>query len=182
VHGFNLAEYVAGAQVTRLCADLNISVPGRRLDDQASAFLRFDNGACGALTVSQISAGEENDLTLGVYGETGGIRWSHRDPNSLVLMSVEGGARTLRAGNNVAGLHASVRASCRTPAGHPEGFIEAFANLYRMFAGDVRAARAGLTVVPSSPAPVGAALRGMSFIDAMIRSSGLGQQWVALET
>jgi predicted dehydrogenase len=180
VHAFNLAEYVVGAHVTQLCADLGVSVPGRRLDDQAAAFLRFDNGAYGTLTVSQISTGEENDLTVGVYGETGGIYWSHRDPNSLRLLSIEGSARTLRAGNNVAELHAATRALCRTPAGHPEGFIEAFANLYRMFASDVRAAGSGFEVAPSSPAPVSAALRGMSFIDAMVNSSSAGQHWVTL--
>jgi predicted dehydrogenase len=180
VHAFNLAEYVSGAHVTQLCADLGVSVPGRRLDDQAAAFLRFDNGAYGTLTVSQISTGEENDLTVGVYGETGGIYWSHRDPNSLRLLGIEGSARTLRAGNNVAELHAATRALCRTPAGHPEGFIEAFANLYRMFASDVRAAGSGFEVAPSSPAPVSAALRGMSFIDAMVNSSSAGQHWVTL--
>jgi predicted dehydrogenase len=180
VHAFNLAEYVGGVHVSQLCADLGVSMPERRLDDQAAAFLRFDNGAHGTLTVSQISAGEENDLTIGVYGTTGGIHWSHRDPNSLRLLSMEGSARTLRAGNNVAELHTAARVLCRTPAGHPEGFIEAFANLYRMFASDVRAADAGLRAVPSSPAPVSAALRGMSFIDAMVRSSSAGQQWVTL--
>jgi predicted dehydrogenase len=180
VHAFNLAEYVAGVHVSQLCADLGVSMPDRRLDDQAAAFLRFDNGAHGTLTVSQISAGEENDLTIGVYGATGGIHWSHRDPNSLRLLSIEGSARTLRAGNNVTELHAAARVLCRTPAGHPEGFIEAFANLYRMFASDVRAAEAGSRAEPSSPAPVSAALRGMSFIDAMVRSSSAGQRWVTL--
>lgn len=180
VHAFNLAEYVAGVHVTQLCAELGVSVPGRRLDDHAAAFLRFDNGAHGTLTISQISAGEENDLILGVYGEAGGIHWSHREPNSLRLLDIGGGTRILRAGNNVAELHASTRALCRTPAGHPEGFIEAFANLYRMFAGDVRAVEAGSTTVPSSPAPIAAALRGMSFIDAMLRSHSAGQDWVAL--
>jgi predicted dehydrogenase len=181
VHAFNLAEYVSGLHVTQLCADLGVSFPSRKLDDQAAAFLRFDNGARGTLTVSQVSMGEENDLIIGVYGETGAIHWSHRDPNSLRLVSIEGGARTLRAGNNVAELHATTRALCRTPAGHPEGFIEAFANLYRSFASDVRSAKAGLAMEPSSPAPVSAGVRGMSFIEAMVRSSSAGQHWVALE-
>jgi len=181
VHAFNLAEYVAGAHVTELCAELGTSVAGRRLDDHAAAFLRFGNGAHGTLTVSQISAGEENDLSVGVYGETGAVRWSHHDPNSLRLLAIGGGERMLRAGINVGELHATTRALCRTPAGHPEGFIEAFANLYRMFASDVRAVEAGSTMLPSSPAPIAAALRGMSFIDAMVRSYGAGQHWVTLD-
>jgi predicted dehydrogenase len=181
VHAFNLAEYIAGARVSELCAELGTSVAGRRLDDHAAAFLRFGNGAHGTLTVSQISAGEENDLIVGVYGETGGVHWSHRDPNSLRLLAIGGGERMLRAGNNVGELHATTRVLCRTPAGHPEGFIEAFANLYRMFASDVRAVEAGSTMLPSSPAPIAAALRGMSFIDAMVRSHSAGQHWVTLD-
>jgi predicted dehydrogenase len=181
VHAFNLAEYVSGLQVTELCADLGISVSGRTLDDHAAAFLRFDNGADGTLAVSQISAGEENNLTVGVYGETGGIHWSHRDPNSLQLLSLARGAQTLRAGNDVPDLHPAARALCRMPAGHPEGFIEAFANLYRTFAGDVRAAEAGPERIAASPAQLSAALRGMAFIDAMIRSNSDRQRWVTLE-
>jgi predicted dehydrogenase len=180
VHAFNLVEFVTGLQVTELCADLRVAQAGRPLDDQAAAFLRFENGAHGTLTVSQISAGTENDLTIGVYGETGGIVWSHRDPNSLQLLSLEGTAKTLRAGYNVAELDAATRALCRTPAGHPEGYIEAFANLYRAFADDVRAAEAGTQRAPASPASLAAALRGMSFIDAMVSSSGAGQRWVTL--
>jgi predicted dehydrogenase len=182
VHAFNLAEYVTGLRVTRLCAALDITVPGRRLDDQASALLRFDNGAAGILTASQISAGEENDLTIRVYGETGGVIWSHRDPNSLQLLSLNGARRTLRAGNNVADLHASTRAQCRTPAGHPEGYIEAFANIYRLFATDVRKSSGNETgpAAPSSPATIEAALRGMAFIEAMVASSAAGQQWIDL--
>jgi predicted dehydrogenase len=182
VHAFNLAEFVSGRQVVELCADLNATRPTRKLDDQAAAFLRFDNGAHGTLAASQISAGEENDLTIGVYGETGGIVWSHREPNSLRLLNLDGTEHLLRAGSNIAALHTTTRALCRTPAGHPEGFIEAFANLYRAFATDIRSARGGAPGVTSaSPAPIAAALRGMSFIEAMVRSSAGGQRWVALE-
>jgi len=181
VHAFNLAEYVSGREVAELCAVLDAAVAGRALDDQAAAFLRFDNGARGTLSVSQISAGEENALRIGVYGDRGGIIWSHREPNSLCLLYLDGSSRTVRAGNNVAELHPATRALCRTPAGHPEGFIEAFANLYRMFATDVRA-MAGGSAAQASPATMRSALRGMSFIDAMIRSSGAGQRWAALQT
>ncbi len=182
VHAFNLAEYVCGLQVVQLCADLGTAIPTRRLDDQAAAFLRFENGARGTLSASQVSTGEENDLKIGVYGETGGMVWSHRDPNSLRLLHPDGTEHILRAGNNMATLHPSARSLCRTPAGHPEGFIEAFANLYRAFAADVRGARNTAGVVAASPAPLSAALRGMSFIEAMVRSSAAGQHWVALES
>jgi predicted dehydrogenase len=212
VHAFNLLEYISGRQVVQLCADLATITPTRRLDDQAAAFLRFDNGAHGTLAASQISTGEENDLTIGVYGETGGIVWAHRDANSLRLLNLDGTEHLLRAGSNIAALDPSARALCRTPAGHPEGFIEAFANLYRAFAADVRNASRGSGVTPASPAgtpapaasltpattltpaaalpaaatlvspaPIGAAVRGMAFIEAMVRSSAAGQSWVALE-
>lgn len=179
VHAFNLTEYVTGLHVTQLCADLGFTVPDRRLDDQASALLRFEGGAVGVLTASQISAGEENDLSIRVYGETGGIIWSHRDPSSLRLLSLNGTQRTLRAGNNMADLHPATRAQCRTPAGHPEGYIEAFANIYRAFAADVRNFPAGGALSLSSPATLQSALRGMAFIEAMVASSA-GQQWVGL--
>lgn len=181
VHAFNLAEYVAGIPVERLCADLGVALPERRLDDQAAAFLRFANGAMGTMGVSQISTGEENDLTLAVYGERGGLVWTHREHNSLRLLSHDGVARVLRAGNNVGELHPTTRALCRTPAGHPEGFIEAFANLYRAFAADVRSTDAGAFATSASPAPIAAAVRGMKFIDAMVRSSSAGQRWEALD-
>jgi predicted dehydrogenase len=145
------------------------------LDDQATAFLRFNNGAHGSLAATQVATGEENDLTLRVYGERGGITWSHREPNSLRLLGKDGTERTLRAGSNSTSLHATTRAMCRTPAGHPEGFIEAFANVYRVFADDVRAGRGSNL---ASPAPIKAAIRGMAFIEAMVGSSQGQQRWV----
>jgi len=186
VHAFNLAEYVSGLQVTQLCCELGVTVPGRKLDDQAAAFLSFDNGARGTLTASQVSAGAENDLTLRIHGETGGFVWSHRDPNSLHLLSPAGVHRILRAGSDMTDLHPDTRALCRTPAGHPEGFIEAFANLYRAFLADIRSSAEAPGACasgarPTSPATASAAVRGMSFIDAMIRSNAAGQRWVALE-
>lgn len=181
VHAFNLAEYVTGLHVTRLCADLGVTVPGRALDDQAAAFLRFDNGAVGLLSASQVSVGEENDLNIRVYGETGGITWSHRDPNSLHILSLNGARRTVRAGKDAPDLRPATRAQCRTPAGHPEGYIEAFANIYRAFAEDVRRFSAdGPAAAVASPASIEAALRGMAFIEAMVASSAAGQHWVEL--
>jgi predicted dehydrogenase len=179
-HAFSLAEYITGLQVTQLCADLAVSVTGRELDDKGAAFLRFANGAHGTLTISQVSAGEENELTIRVYGEAGGIVWSHSDHNSLRLLSLDGSARTLRAGSNISDLHPEALSLCRTPAGHPEGFIEAFANLYRLFVADIHAPSAALGLVSASPAPVSVAVRGMAFVDAMVRSNAAGQKWMAL--
>ena len=151
---------------------------GRKLDDQAAAFLRFDNDAHGSLTATQVATGEENDLTIRIYGDKGGIAWSHRDPNSLRLLEKNGVERTLRAGRDSSALHEATRALCRTPAGHPEGFIEAFANLYRAFASDLRAPAGAEGLMLASPAPISAALRGMAFIEAMVHSSQAGQSWV----
>jgi predicted dehydrogenase len=182
VHAFNLCEFVTGLRVVELCAELGVAVAGRRLDDQAAAFLRFDNGARGTLSCSQICAGEENDLKIAVHGERGGIAWCHRDPNSLRVLASDGPERLFRAGTNNTALHAATRALCRTPAGHPEGFIEAFANIYRAFVKDIRAPQATLGVTTASPAPTSAAVRGMSFIDAMVRSSQAGQRWTSVES
>lgn len=181
VHAFILAEYIAGMRVSRLCAELGSALSDRALDDHAAALLRFENGASGILEVSQISTGEENDLTIAVYGESGGAVWTHRDANSLRLLSVDGTARIVRAGSNVEQLDPRARDMCRTPAGHPEGFIEAFANLYRCFAIDIGAAEERATTPPCSPAPIGAAVRGMRFIDAMVRSNSSGQRWVDVD-
>ena len=180
VHAFNLCEYVTGRKVVRLCGELSTAVAGRKLDDGAAAFLLFDNGARGTLSVTQVATGEENDLTIRVYGDKGGLSWSHREPNSLRLLDKDGTERTLRAGSNSPTLHATTRAMCRTPAGHPEGFIEAFANLYRAFASDVRHASSPGEVVLASPAPISAAVRGMAFIEAMVASSLGGQAWIEL--
>lgn len=181
VHAFILAEYVAGVRVKQLCADLGVAVPNRVLDDHAAAFLRFENGATGTLGVSQVSAGEENDLTVGVYGARGGVVWTHRNANSLRILDPGGASRLLRAGNNAVDLEPATRAMCRTPSGHPEGYIEAFANLYRGFANDVRAHENGMSASPCSPAPIDAAVRGMRFIEAMVKSSQSGQRWAAIE-
>jgi len=130
------------------------------------------------LSATQIATGEENDVTLRVYGDKGGLTWSHRDVNSLRLLGKDGVERTLRAGSNSETLHATTRAMCRTPAGHPEGFIEAFANLYLAFASDIRKHTGAGEAPLASPAPISAALRGMAFIEAMVQSSHAGQSWI----
>jgi predicted dehydrogenase len=140
-HAFNLAEYITGLQVSRVCADINIVVEGRKLDDDGAVLLKFNNGASGVLLASQIMAGEENDLTIKVYGEKGGLEWKHSDPNTLLLKWSDAPTQILRAGTGY--LSSYAKHNTRTPSGHPEGFLEAFANHYRNFALCLRARKNG---------------------------------------
>lgn len=179
-HAFQLAEHVSGLAVEELSADLTTHVPGRRLDDDVSALLRLESGARGTLKASQIAAGDENGLRLRIHGEKGGLDWSQMEPNTLTLRWLDRPAEIIRAGGP--GLAPSTMARLRTPAGHPEGYVEAFANLYRSFG---RAVRAGATVPPPHGAPdwfpgVTDGLRTMAFIEAMIENSAGAQKWTRL--
>jgi predicted dehydrogenase len=131
-HAENLAEYITGLEITELCADLTIFVEGRRLDDDANILLRFNNGAKGVLHNSQICHGEENDLNIRIYGSKGGLKWSQMEPNTLELTNQDRGSRIIRTG--VGNLSEHAQAHTRQPAGHPEGYIETFASIYRNFA------------------------------------------------
>jgi predicted dehydrogenase len=180
VHAAHLAEYVTGLKIAALCADLTAFVPGRRLDDDSSMLLRFDGGARGILHASQICCGEENNFTLRVYGERGGLAWSQEEPNSLWLLRADQPRQLLRAGS--AQLLPAARALARTPAGHPEGYLEAFANIYADFVGALRGVLAGMQVREAAAQIVGieAGMRGMAFIEAAVASNANTQQWVAL--
>lgn len=166
VHAFNLAEYVTGLNVVELCADLSRLVPGRRLDDDANLLLRFTNGAPGVLHASQIAAGERNDMTIRVWGETGGLQWRHAQPDCLVWERAEAPSQILHAGE--AYLLPQVRAMARLPSGHPEGFIEAFGNLYRSFAAAVGGERG---ILDGDLPGIKAGVRGMAFIETALASS-----------
>ena len=134
-HAAHLAEYISGLQITHLCADLNIMVPGRALDDDGNVLLKFNNGAAGVLMASQVAAGEENALKIRIYGEKGGIEWAQQEPNTLLVKWLHQPTQILRAGGNFGDRLSSYAVkNCRTPAGHPEGYLEAFANIYRNFA------------------------------------------------
>ncbi|MBD8678736.1 Gfo/Idh/MocA family protein [Sphingomonas sp. CFBP 13720] len=135
-HAFHLAEHVSGLRVESLCADLSTHVPGRRLDDDVSVLLRFDGAARGTLKASQVAAGEENGLGLRIHGERGGLEWAQMEPNTLTLRWLDRPAEIVRAGGP--GLGESTTRLLRTPAGHPEGYVEAFGNLYRAFAANIR--------------------------------------------
>ncbi len=173
-HAFNLAETVTGLNVAQLCADIGPLVPGRTLDDDGTALLRFENGARGVLIASQISVGEENNLNLRVYGERAGLCWRQQEPNSLVLQYNDRPAEVLRAG--WPGLGDGPLGLARVPAGHPEGYIEAFANLYRAFAARLRGAPKGGFHLCG----LEAAWRGMAFVDTVLASSAAGGKWLAL--
>ena len=176
-HAFNLAEYITGLQVVRLCAAVNTVVEGRKLDDDGAALLTFNNGASGVLVATQVAAGAENNISIRVYGEKGGISWCQENNNSLVIQWPDRPAETWRAGSSYLGSYAAH--NTRTPAGHPEGYLEAFANLYRNFALCLRATHNGETPkqewldYPSTLEGI----RGMAFIESVIQSSK-HQQWI----
>ncbi len=176
-HAAHLAEYVTGRRITEICATLNSYVPGRRLDDDAAMLLRLDGGASGVLIATQVAAGEENDLTIRVYGETGGLEWRQVEPNSLVVRALDGPAEIRRTGWGY--ISEGARRFTRTPSGHPEGYLEAFANLYLEFSRAVRDHQATGSFNPSEYDFPGIAegVRGMQFIDATIRSSISTQKW-----
>jgi len=174
-HAENLAEYVTGLKIDELCADLTAFVPGRLLDDDGNVLLRFEGGAKGVLHASQIANGEENSLKIYVYGELGGLEWHQMEPNTLKYKTQEG-QRIIRP--NVGELSASAKAHWRMPAGHPEGFFEAFANLYRNFAYAVKAHMEGKPADPIYDFPsVADGVRGLAFIDTVIASNQSDEKW-----
>lgn len=174
-HAENLAEYITGLKITQICADLTIFVEGRLLDDDAHVLLRFNNGAKGILQNSQIANGEENDLNIRVYGETGGLQWKQMEPNTLIHKTNQG-TRIIRTG--VGNLSKAAQVHTRIPAGHPEGYFEAFANLYRNFAIHLRAYWEGKKADPVYDFPTAQdGLRGMKFIDAVIASNKTVTKW-----
>ena len=180
-HAENLAEYITGCQITELCADLHTHVSGRKLDDDGSILLRFDNGARGVLYASQISAGEENNLRIRIYGEKGGLEWAQMEPNSLVARWLDRPTQVMRTG--VGDQCEATRAAYRLPPGHPEGYLEAFANIYRNFAECIRARKQGKEpgVVYTDFPTVSDGVRGMAFIDAVVKSSKSDHKWTRID-
>lgn len=170
VHAFQMAEMVSGLRCVALCADVTTFAEGRLLDDDGAALLRFDNGASGMLVATQVACGEENNLTLRIYGEKGGLEWAQMEPNSLYLKWGDRPMEVVRVGNAYMG--GAAKANTRGPSGHPEGFIEAFANIYANFARAVLARRNG--VEPELQwldfPGIGDGLRGMQFIETVITS------------
>ncbi|MEO8711625.1 MAG: Gfo/Idh/MocA family oxidoreductase [Parafilimonas sp.] len=178
-HAWHLAEYISGLKVTKLCADLNIMVDGRALDDDGNVLLKFDNGAAGCLMASQVAAGEENALKIRVYGETGSVEWAQHEPNTLLVKWLDKPTEIYRAGQPY--LADVARHNCRTPGGHPEGYLEAFANIYHNFALSLMAKMNGEepTKEMLDYPKVDEGVRGMAFIDCVVASGQSNEKWTA---
>jgi len=182
-HAVNLAEYVTGLKISEILADLSTFVKGRRLDDDGNCLLRFQNGAKGLLHASQVAIGEENNLAIWVYGENQSLEWHQENPNYLYVKVIDGPVQIWRRGNGYIGAKSAAAARCtRIPFGHPEAFLEAFANNYLNFADTVVA-----RIEKHKPDPLALdfpkvkdGVRGMRFIEAVVRSSKRGAKWVKL--
>jgi len=176
-HAFNLCEYVSGLEITKLCADINIVVEGRQLDDDGAVLLKFNNDASGVLTATQVAAGEENNVKIRIYGEKGGIEWQQADANTLKVMLLDQPVEIWRTGGGYTSSFA--QQNTRTPAGHPEGYLEAFANLYKNFALTIKAKIEGHT--PSAEnldyPGIKEGVRGMAFIENVIASGKSTEKW-----
>lgn len=176
-HAAHLAEYVSGLKVTHLCADLQTFVEGRHLDDDGNALLKFDNGATGVLIASQVAAGEENAIRLRVYGEKGGIDWCQVDSNTLLVKWLDKPTEIYRTGSGYVGSFAAH--NTRVPAGHPEGYLEAFANIYRNFSLTLNAKLNG--EMPTKEMldfpTIAEGVRGMAFIESVVASSKASEKW-----
>jgi predicted dehydrogenase len=179
-HAFHLAEFMTGTRVTKLAADLSAQVAGRRLDDNGQMLLRFSNGAHGSLWASQVAAGNENGLRIRIYGSKAGLEWSQETPNQLRFAPVGEQPRIITRGG--AGVGSAAASATRLPSGHPEGYIEAFAQIYSDIAelidasSERRAARTGALLVPT----VADGLRGVRFIHAAVESSKADAAWTAV--
>lgn len=179
-HSAHLAEYVTGLKITHLCADLHVMVEGRMLDDDGNVLLKFDNGAAGVLMASQVAAGEENGIKIRVYGEKGGLEWAQHEPNTMLVKWLDQPTQIFRAGGNYADRLSSFAIhNSRTPGGHPEGYLEAFANIYRNFALTMGATMDGVTLTAEMLDFPGVedGIRGMAFIDNVVRSAQSSEKW-----
>lgn len=179
-HAFNLVEYVTGLEVKKLCADINTVVENRSLDDDGAILLKFNNGASGVLMATQIAAGEENNFKIRVYGEKGGLEWQQVDANTLTLKWLDAPAQIYRTGSGY--LSAVAQYNSRIPAGHPEGYLEAFANIYKNFAEHILAVQ-----YQKEPKKefldypgITEGVRGMAFIETAIASGKSDQKWLDL--
>ena len=173
-HAANLLEYVTDRPIEAVCADLSSFVKGRRLDDDGHMLLRLAGGAKGTLVCSQVACGEENRLTFRLYGSQAGLEWHQQEPNTLLLKPAGRPWERLRTGHSY--MSAAARAATRVPPGHPEGYLEAFANLYRAFMQDVRRVALGQAPVRDYPG-IHEGLRGLRFVAQAVASSRSGSLW-----
>ena len=176
-HAANLLEYVTDRPIEAVCADLSSFVKGRRLDDDGHMLLRLAGGAKGTLVCSQVACGEENRLTFRLYGSQAGLEWHQQEPNTLLLKPAGRPWERLRTGHSY--MSAAARAATRVPPGHPEGYLEAFANLYRAFMQDVRRVALGQPPVRDYPG-IHEGLRGLRFVAQAVASARSGSLWQSL--
>ena len=179
-HAAHLAEYISGLKITKLCADLNTVVEGRHLDDDGNVLLKFENEVNGVLIATQIAAGEENALSIRLYGEKGGVEWKQHEPNTLLVKWLDEPTQIYRAGNNYPNTLSKIALdNCRTPGGHPEGFLEAFANIYRNFARTLLSKLEGKTPTKEMLDFPGVddGVRGMAFIENVVASGKSTEKW-----
>src|SRR5258708_28668143 len=174
-HGENLLSYITGLKIAAVCADLTTFVEGRLLDDDANILLRLENGGKGVLTCSQIAAGEENALSIRIYGSKAGLEWHQMEPNTLLFKQPGQPLQVLRTG--LPYMSDEAKAATRLPAGHPEGFLEAFANVYRLAIADIRRVESGATPEGGYPTAHDG-LRGMQFITRVVEGSQKGSIWI----
>jgi predicted dehydrogenase len=180
-HAAHLAEYISGLKISKLLAVLNTMVEGRGLDDDGTVILKFDNGATGVLVATQVAAGEENNLKIRIYGELGGIEWAQQEPNSLWVKWLDKPTQVFRAGSNYTNVLSSFATqNSRTPGGHPEGYLEAFGNIYRNFASTLLSRMEGEepTKEMLDFPTVEDGIRGMAFIDNVVASNLADNTWV----
>ncbi|MBS1490777.1 MAG: Gfo/Idh/MocA family oxidoreductase [Bacteroidetes bacterium] len=179
-HAANLAEYITGSEISEVCSMLNAVVVGRQLDDDCSMLVKFDNGASGVLLATQVAAGDENNLNIRIYGEKGGLEWRQEEPNTLVLKWLDQPKEILRAGWKY--LSDEAKAYIRTPAGHPEGYLEAFANIYRSFTNAMRDYKPGKKINAEKYdfPDVKHGVHGMRFVETVVKSAGSGKKWVKI--
>lgn len=183
-HAENLAEYMTGLKISELCADLSTMVNGRVLDDDGNILLRFENGAKGVLHASQISAGEENNLKIFIYGEKGGLEWRQHEPNSLIFRHLDGPAEVYRTGVDHGYLSDIALSNTRIPSGHPEGYLEAFANVYRNVAFTLQSRLKGEDPEPEHLdfPDVHDGVRGIAFLETVLASNKSEKKWTTFKT
>jgi predicted dehydrogenase len=178
-HAENLARYITGLRIDSLCADLTTFVRGRRLDDDGNILVRYKGGAKGVIHASQVSVGEENALAIRVYGTKAGLEWHQESPNELIVKFPDQPSQLWRRGNGYVGANAA--RFTRIPAGHPEGYLEAFANIYREAFRAIAAEVSGRRPPKNLDYPtIDDGVEGMAFIEAVVRSARLGATWVKM--
>jgi predicted dehydrogenase len=178
-HAFHLTEWITGLMVNELAADVSTFVANRLLDDDASILIRFENGAKGCLSASQIACGEENELSIKIYGDLGGIEWLQSDPNTLIVKNADGSKEIRKTGAGNTYLSQDARNNTRLPGGHPEGYIESLANIYRDFAKEIYDFKNGIKNQSNIPG-VADGVRGMQFIESALFSGKNNAQWVKI--